>query len=346
VDEALIDNKQSRQTKTLLKPGLDYRVPTFAGRAYPADSNELSQYLEHYLDIGANQFEAKQSLLPNKAIRGLLSPHIDYPRGGPVYGAVWQHTAPVLESADLVILFGTDHYGVDPFTLTQQHYASPYGILPTATDVVDKLAIAIEQVGGSGTAYKSEFRHRKEHSLELVAVWLHHMLARQGHIAEQNRPPCELVPILCGGIHRHILDDSDPADDPLLNNVLNVLHEVSKKRNVLIVASGDLAHVGPAFSGAPLDKQKRALLRSTDDALLESMCTGGSQSFFEEIRSVRDRNNVCGVTPIYLTMRLLEMLNHNDSVFDKLIGSSVAYDTCPADEMDTSVVTIGGVLFS
>lgn len=346
------DNKQSRAV--INQPLADYRaapyrMPTFAGRGYPADANELCQYLDYYLSVGVEQFgsekfDGEQSLPHGGALRGLLSPHIDYPRGGAVYGAVWQQAAAALEDVDLVVMFGTDHYGNDPFTLTRQNYATPYGILPTATDVVDKLALAIDGVNGGGSAYRGELRHCNEHSLELVAVWLHHMLEKQG--ASNGSAPCELVPILCGGLHRHIYNHTDPADDQLLNSVLTVLHEISKERNVLVVASGDLAHVGPAFSGTPLDAHKRMLLRKADDALLTSMDGGNEHAFFEEIRSVADQNNVCGVTPIYLTMRLLAALNRDEAGASKLSGDVIAYDTCPADNMDTSVVTIGGVLFS
>lgn len=337
----MLDNEQLRRALERLRTSsrvLPYRTPTFAGRAYPADPNELCHYLDQFISI-ARDHDEFTNLPEIPALSGLLSPHIDYTRGGPVYGSVWHHAATAVENADLVVMIGTDHYGNDPFTLTRQSYATPYGILPTAGDIVDKLASAIDNVSGAGASFNGEFRHQNEHSLELVAVWLHHMLQKRERASTES---CELVPILCGGLHRHIMRGSDPADDPVLKCVLDVLHDVSTQRNVLVVASGDLAHVGPAFSGAPLNAQQRTLLRNADDALIQSMTQGDSDAFFELIRSVGDRNNVCGVTPIYLTMRLLAALKRDANV----VGTTVAYDTCPADEMNTSVVTIGGVLFS
>jgi len=219
-------------------------------------------------------------------------------------------------------MFGTDHYGSDPFTLTRQNYATPYGVLPTAQFVVDALTDAI----GEEAAFAGELRHRAEHSLELVATWLHHM--RDGE-------PCAFVPILCGGFHHLIRNGQAPATDELVNRVLDALHITTQHQRIAVIASGDLAHVGPAFGGHPLDHTSRTRLRAADDALIEQMCHGCADGFFEEIRQVRDRNNVCGVAPIYLTMRLLEAAR----------AESTGYATCPADEHDTSVVTVGGVLF-
>jgi hypothetical protein len=253
---------------------------------------------------------------------GLLSPHIDYPRGGSVYAQVWDRAADAVSQADLVIMFGTDHFGGDPFTLTRQSYATPYGILPTATAIVDRLAAVI----GEEAAFAGELRHRSEHSLELVAVWLHHLAGRR---------PIEVVPILVGGFHSYILNGHQPRQDPLLERVIAALREASAGRRVVVVASGDLAHVGPAFGGAPLDAAARKALHAADQELIGQMAAGDADGFFGAIHRVRDRNNVCGVAPIYLTLRLLGAVE----------GLPVGYAVCPADDSDTSVVTVGGMVF-
>lgn len=304
-----------------------FRPPALAGGAYPAEAERLRQTLDNYLENAREVNRSAHNGAPPEAFRGLLSPHIDYARGGAVYADVWKRTASAVEEADLVILFGTDHYGSDPFTLTRQNYATPYGVLPTATTVVDALA----EVIGQEAAFAGELRHRNEHSLELVAVWLHHM--RKGQ-------PCELVPILTGGFHPFIYNGARPTGDVGIKRVLETLQMHCQQRNVLIIASGDLAHVGPAFGGRPLNESSRQLLQQADERLLEQMQLGDANGFFEEICKVRDRNNVCGVSPIYLTMRLLEMLTGS------VRGEQVSYAVCPADAHDTSVVTVSGVLFS
>jgi hypothetical protein len=145
-------------------------------------------------------------------------------------------------------------------------------------------------------AYAGELRHRGEHSLELVAVWLHHMRAGQA---------AAVVPILTGSFHPFMVNGETPSSDPTIAAVLDVLRAAMAGRRTLIVASGDLAHVGPAFGGAPLDGAARRVLRRADDELIAAMRAGDAGQFFGAIRQVQNANNVCGVAPLYLTLRLL-----------------------------------------
>jgi AmmeMemoRadiSam system protein B len=301
-----------------------YRQPIIAGRGYPAEPAALHQFLNDYLEAAD---VTPRPLAEWPARMGILSPHIDYARGGPVYAQVWKHVAEAVKAADLVVMLGTDHYGDDPITLTRQNYATPYGVLPTDQAMVDKLAAAV----GEEAAFAGELRHRDEHSLELVAVWLHHM--RDGE-------PVPVVPILTGSFYRFMVNGEGPESDPMLERLLETLREASAGKRVVVVASGDLAHVGPAFGGAPLDMTTRERVRRADDELIERMQAGDSDGFYQAIRRVENGNNVCGVSPIYLTMRLVE----GDR--QPLTGQPFGYATCPADDNDTSAVTVCGMAFS
>ena len=301
-----------------------HRTAALAGLSYPEQKQQLWQLLQDYLEAVE---EVEPLTIDWSRPVGLLSPHIDYPRGGAVYAQVWKRAAQIVQEAELVILLGTDHYGGDLFTLTRQHYATPYGVLPTAIPIVDQLAAVI----GEEAAFAGELRHRGEHSLELVAVWLHHMRAGQ---------PCDVVPILCGGFHRFLQNGHMPAQDRLLTAVVDRLITVSQGRRTVVIASGDLAHVGPAFGGEPLTVNGRTALRTADEQLIQQMVNGNVEGFYSEIRKVQDANNVCGVAPIYLTMRTLGAAQATP-----LRGHHIGYATCPADEQGTSVVTVGGMIF-
>jgi len=296
-----------------------FRVPALAGAGYPADDKALWSLLQEYLE--GSDTTADAAIDWSRPV-GVLSPHIDYARGGQVYAHVWKRAAQAVREAELVILLGTDHYGVDLFTLTRQRYATPYGVLPTDTTLVDQLAAVI----GVEAAFAGELRHRGEHSLELVAVWLHHL--REGR-------PVPVVPILTGSLSPFMLNGDTPANDPTIDGVLAVLRQAMAGRRTLIVASGDLAHVGPAFGGAPLSGADRRTLRSADDELIAAMRAGDASGFFGAVRRVENRYNVCGVAPIYLTLRLLGQSR----------GESAGYAICPADEHNTSVVTVAGMMF-
>jgi hypothetical protein len=80
----------------------------------------------------------------------------------------------------------------------------------------------------------------------------------------------------------------------------------------------------------------REKLRAADEELIRAMQASDTEGFFAAIRRVQNHNNVCGVAPISLTMQL---------VGDKP-GEQWGYATCPADEQDTSVVTVTGMLFA
>ena len=110
-----------------------FRVPSLAGGGYPGDAGALTPFLDAFeVDGVAGEWPRPRP----GTIRGVVSPHIDYAGGGPVYKAVWSAAEQAVQDADLAIIFGTDHSGgLGKVTLTRQNYATPYGVLPTATGI-------------------------------------------------------------------------------------------------------------------------------------------------------------------------------------------------------------------
>ena len=294
---------------------LPHRPMLLVGQGYPADADELRAQFDAYL-------AAAGPVTPMPAGGKLVfSPHIDYQRGHEVYARVWKEAGEMARAAELVIILGTDHYSSHPITLTRQSYATPYGILPTEQLLVDRLARAI----GEEAAFAGELYHLGEHSLELVLTWLHHM--RRGQ-------PVPVLPVLTGSLIPFLDASHSPADDPLLARFLAELRTILRERpRSLVVASGDLAHVGPAFDGDPVDAAKLAQIRRLDDEMLEKLAAGDAEGFWRIIKRERDENNVCGVAPFYLSLKTTGPVE----------GVRAGYAVCPADEQNTSVVTIGGM---
>jgi AmmeMemoRadiSam system protein B len=296
-----------------------FRPLTLDGASFPTEPDQAAAQLQSYVDA----LPPASSASVDSPIRGLVSPHIDYQRGGPVYAEVWRAAAEAARQAELVIILGTDHQGSNgTLTLTRQSYASPWGVLPTDVHVVEALAAAF----GEGAAFAEELHHRDEHSIELAAVWLHFV---------RDRRPVPLVPILCGSFAAFVAGEGDPAAYEPFTAAVELLREVIASRRTLVVAAADLAHVGPAF-GDPygLDFVGKAQLRSADERLLETVCAGDAAAFFDRLRAEGDRRHVCGLPPIYLTLRLL----------DQTGGEPTGYALCPADPQGMSFVTIAGVL--
>lgn len=322
LDEALLlDNQRSRAAQRRRLEAYrrqPYRRPSLAGLGYPDDPAELRETFREYgQGDELNGWPAWHG-------RGIISPHIDYLRGGPVYAQVWRRAEAAVREAELVLIFGTDHNGSPgSITLTRLPYGTPFGVLPNDLSLIDALAEAY-----GDEIFAQELHHESEHSVELSAVWLH-------HIRGQNPPP--VIPILCGSFHHFVMNDHHPADDARLNAFIQRLrHETAGKR-VLAVASVDLAHVGPNFGDDfAIDDERRSDLAQSDQLLMKSMAAGDDAGFYAQVAAVQDRNRICGFSSIYTMLRYL----------GPTTGIEVAYDQCPADMEDTSFVSICGMLLN
>ncbi len=293
-----------------------YRPMSHAGAVYPEEADAFTRALDNYV-------RRVDNLPPplDHPVRGIVSPHIDYQRGGLIYAGVWTYAADHVRAAQRVVVLGTDHNGdFGTITLTRQNYATPLGVLPTDQDVVTALVDAI----GEENAFREELHHRSEHSIELALAWVHYI--RQGE-------PVDVVPILMGSFAHFVQGMASPEEDKALNAVAAILQQVAAEKPTLFVAAGDLAHVGPAFGDPyPWGPAEKARLRAADQEIMDAVTRGDPQGFFQTIASVEDRYRICGLPPIYLLLRVLEGAT----------GVVTGYDQCPADEQNGSVVSVCG----
>ncbi len=320
-EACLLDNERSRQAiqdQLQMYQAQPYRPPSLAGLGYSADPDELDAEFEAFaMDDILDGWQPWTG-------RGVISPHIDYHRGGPVYAKVWRRAEAAVKQADLVLIFGTDHNGSPgKVTLTQTPYATPYGVMPTDLILVSQLANAL-----GPDVFEEELHHRKEHSVELSAVWLHHV---------RKDDLCPVVPILCGSFHHYIWNDNHPSEDPRLTTFIDRLRTLTTGKKVLAVASVDLAHVGPNFGDDfIMDTQRRVQLTKSDKNLMEAIGKGDAERFYQQVAAVEDQNRICGFSSIYLMLRFLGSTK----------GIEVAYEHCPADTQNASLVSICGMLLS
>lgn len=319
----LLDNERFRQARAAAVEtyrAAPFRPLTLDGASFDGRAEMTTAQLQGYLDAlpPAPQFEGEAA-----PIRGVISPHIDYQRGGPVYAEVWHAAAEAARQAELVIILGTDHRGGEgTLTLTRQSYATPFGVLPTEQSLVDALAGAL----GDEAVFGEELNHRQEHSIELAAVWLH--LMRGGEAVS-------LLPILCGSFGAFVAGQGQPADHEPFARAVEVLQPAMAARQTLVVAAADLAHIGPAFGDRHgVDFIGRAQQRNADERLMASICAGDAESFFAQIRDEGDRRHICGLPPIYLTLRIL----------GEVRGQQAGYALCPADPQGLSFVSVAGAI--
>jgi len=297
------------------------RPPTMAGTVYPSSPELLEGALLEYFNTASPRAENMPQI---EQVRGLVSPHIDYQRGGAIYAEVWRQAATAARSADVAIILGTNHFDCRSiFALTRQSYSTPWGILSTASDVVDRVVTVL----GEGV-FDEELHHRMEHSVETAAVWLHYLVKDRY---------CELVPVLCGSFQKYIAGGKHPGDDEEIALFVDAVRQATANRRTLIVAAGDLAHVGPAFGDRyPVGLAEKANLSAADSELMAIIAKGDAEGLFQQVKREGDRRRICGLAPIYLALRLL----------GETTGKITGYAQCPADQQETSFVSICGILLS
>jgi AmmeMemoRadiSam system protein B len=292
-----------------------HRPPALADRAYPGAADDLrAQLLAFEMGVDTRPLPAEQ-------VAGVLSPHIDYARGGPVYASGWRQAAAAARAAKTAIVLGTDHAGSGGrLTLSRRDYATPWGVLETDRRLCDALAEAL----GPEEAYREELHHRREHSIELATVWLHHVRGGQ---------PLELLPILCGH-PGPLLNARAPAGVEGLDLALAILRE-AVAQGALVVVAGDLAHVGPAFGDPqPFGAAERAAVQAADEALIAA-CSGGCTPALGEVAAIDDRYRICGLTPLAVALAIMPPVHLEVA----------AYDQCPADAEGASFVSIAAGCF-
>jgi len=166
-----------------------------------------------------------------------------------------------------------------------------------------------------------------EHSVEAAIIWLHYLLGSRR---------CYVLPVLCGSFKQFTDAGESPSQSAHISAAVKTLKRVAGSRRTLVVAAGDLAHVGPAFGDQyPVDFVGRAKLASRDQRLIDMMSRGRAEDFFEEIRREADQRHICGMPPIYIA----------ESVLSGVSGSSVGYAQCPASEDGSSLVSICGLIY-
>ena len=297
-----------------------HRPMSFAGTIYPAITSDLDLFFEE----SKSKFEPSgQSKNYAGTLQGVLSPHIDFARGYATYAKLWKESEQDLDGIEQVVILGTDHSGgLGSITPTMQNYQTPYSELETDLEGIKLIEAAI----AGKDPYNEELHHIKEHSIELALTWLHNSMGGKQF---------KLLPILCGSFQKFIIDKQQPDSDETINNVIDSLSEYRKRARTLVIAAGDLAHVGPEFGDATsMDDLSLGNLASKDHISLAHIEKGDPDNFFETSAEEGDVRKICGLTPIYLMGKVLSDCK----------GYSVGYDQCPADQNRTSVVSIAGTL--
>jgi len=234
--------------------------------------------------------------LPAGSVVGILSPHIDYNRGGEAYAWAYQALKDCGTGAKTYIVLGTVHRPTGHrFVATKKNYDTPFGAVETDTALLDEIA---KEFGGE--LFAEEYVHADEHSIELQAVYLKQVFG--------DKAP-RIVPILCGTIEDLLEEEgASPMDDPEVRAFTSALRTVLERHgdSVGIIGGVDFSHCGTAFGDEQTNDDARTKeIESGDRAALAAIESGKPDAFFDTFRADFNARKVCSITAIYCTTEAL-----------------------------------------
>ncbi|MBN2466573.1 MAG: AmmeMemoRadiSam system protein B [Deltaproteobacteria bacterium] len=295
----LLENDRYRERRKQIEEDF-LRSPTrkliVAGNGYDSDPENLKAQMDNFfLAEGGPGSPPRVEGAPS-GLKAVIAPHIDLSRGGPCYA--WAYKEVAENSADeLFILLGTSHMPAEKyFVLTKKDFATPFGTLPTDPVIVGDL----EETLGT-QFFTDELLHRNEHSLEFQAVYLHYLF--------HDRRNISILPVLCGSFYELMAQGLHPHEDEQITRFIDALRKAIAEddRSICLVAGADLAHVGPQFGDSlPASPAVMDRVKEKDLEMLDHVVHGDAEGFYEYILRENDQRNICGLSPIYTLLRLLD----------------------------------------
>ena len=296
LDRSLLLDGPSFEAHRAAYRAIEVRPAALAGRSYAGTERALRAELGRFFaDGGGSGLPGETIESPASRLRGILSPHIDFGRGGPVY--TWSYKALVERSdADTFVILGVAHQPcAHRFALTRKDFETPLGYARTDRAFVDRVAAL-----AGGHLFDDELAHRTEHSVEFQVVFLQYLLG--------GRRDFQIVPILVGSFHDLMERGVDPIEDPEVRRFVEALKaaESASGKRVAYIGGIDLGHVGPEF-GDPeaVSDATLASLRDFDATMLARASAGDPKGWFAEAAEVSNRWRVCGLAATYTMLHAM-----------------------------------------
>lgn len=173
--------------------------------------------------------------------RGIMVPHIDYPRGWLNYASVWGRMR-VVDRPDRIVILGTNHFGLGTgVTACDKGFETPLGVCPADERFI---GILREKMGPLGDKlFANRFDHEREHSIELQIAWIQHCLG-----TDSKGGFCPVLGVL---VHDPAVNNGESYDGegvglaPFVEGMRAAIESAGGR--TLVVSSADLSHVGPMF---------------------------------------------------------------------------------------------------
>lgn len=318
LDEALLlDSEKYRDHKNKLEQEFresKIRESSHAGLSYPKDPAELKSWIDGYFENNGNKPARSENLV------GIVSPHIDFSRGGKSYAKAYSELA-VNDECETFIIFGTSHYASveNPFILTRKNFSTPLGEVEVNIELIDEL-----EKSCGWDLYEGEIFHKSEHSIEFQVVFLQYLFGGKRRF--------NILPILCNSFYKHIQDGTSPGEDNQTSTFLNCVKEFTHRLGdkVIVIAGADLAHVGKKFGDKEaVNDSTLRWIKERDSLSIESSANLDAEAFFRTVEEEKDKRKICGLSSIYALLSVIDakqgkMLDYGQAL-EPDTGSVVTY---------------------
>ncbi|MEX0646470.1 MAG: AmmeMemoRadiSam system protein B [Balneolaceae bacterium] len=294
----------------------EIREAAFAGESYPADPNELSDYISQLVEENSHP-----SKYPAKA---LYAPHIDLRVGDAAYGAAFS-TLKDLKPKRVIIL-ATAHYPAYygnyyenfPFIGTSKNFKIPGRELETDREIIRMLDNPDTPNGFT----VRDRAHRVEHSIELHLIFLSYLWKHD----------FKIIPVLVSGfeeLYYHDQGDLSEKIDSFASQIKSL-----DDGNTFFLISGDLSHVGKKFGDILPAEELRADVEAMDLRFIEKAEQGNPQQLLQLIGDDYDSTRICGFPPLYTFLK----------AFPETEGKQINYSWWDEKERE-SAVSFGAVRY-
>ncbi len=291
----LLNENFAKKLETLREEALkrDKKPPFHAGEAYPKDPKELEKFID-----GSLEGERKERAV------GILVPHMDLRVALPTYGKVY---GSLNVKPDLVLILGVSHYHHEmPLSVLPVDLETPLGIL----EVDKELAVRLNDLFDFDL-FHDVLSYEREHSVEFQTIFVKRLF-----------PEAKALPM--------IISYGEPEQ---LEEFADKIASLIKDRDVLVISSVDMSHVGKKFgdpaSYDPSDRDREYL------SLLEEM---KSEEAYRLLASDGNRTRIDGQFTNYVFLEVIKRLGANS-------GKLLDYDIYHEEPTD-SKVSYAGMVFS
>ncbi|MBM4111120.1 MAG: AmmeMemoRadiSam system protein B [Phycisphaerae bacterium] len=240
-------------------------------------------------------------------ITGLVVPSMDYSRASGGYAMAWKSIASG-PKPDRVVVLGSNLGGLgDGVVMSRHGFETPLGVVRPDSVAIDSLIARLGE-----RLLKDELDFFTDATVQVQLPWIQAVLGDVPVVAALL--PSPLNPLLSD-------DGARVSHADFCAALTDLVGEWSGR--TLIVASGDLSHVGAQFGDpAPIDEQRQDAIESRDRELL-ALFTRGDRGGKELIEALRQDNSQRWMIVGALTaMRAaceggLEMLDYRQVTDDK-----------------------------